>query len=126
MARKEVTEVEDVIEHSEVQETVSGGMVLPGKQEMVKWVSNKLYELGHANPLAWESKLHVLPELHPGEPLPIDMQIVQINRALRYLLVTKPEINTIDTRIQIIDTDEKEYWQQLITPVLKFIVDNGY
>lgn len=126
MARKKVTEVEDVIEHSEVQETVSGGMVLPGKQEMVKWVSNKLHELGHANPLAWESKLHVLPELHPGEPLPIDMQIVQINRALRYLLITKPENNAIDTRIQIIDTDEKEYWQQLITPVLKFIVDNGY
>lgn len=39
MARKKVTEVEDVIEHSEVQETVSGGMVLPGKQEMVKCVS---------------------------------------------------------------------------------------
>lgn len=96
------------------------------KQELVMWTTAKLKELGHPNPEQWEERLSVLPETHPGEPLPYDMQIVQINRALRYLLVSKPNVSTMDIRMQIIDTNEPQPWKEMMVNVLEFIVKNEY
>lgn len=95
-------------------------------ENLTTWVSKRLEEMGHPEPTRWESRKAVMPETHPGEPLPAHMQIIQINRALRYIL-SECELNTFDLRMMIFDTPDINHWKSGLEDggVLEFIALNN-
>lgn len=93
-------------------------------ENLTEWVNSILTNLGHENPSFWEYRKAVVTEVKPGEPLPELMQIIQINRAIRYLFA-ECELNTFDIRMLIIDTDDVNEWKTYMeNNILPFIVRN--
>lgn len=93
-------------------------------ENLTYWFSDEMAKQGHSDPTAWEVRKKVVKETNPGEPLIELFQILQINRAIRYLLADS-ELNTFDIRMLIIDGPDVPFWKtNMKNYVIPFLVKN--